>query len=291
MEKVACGFSKTAHKEVFVSLTMNLDDIGPYCTGLGILRSTIADGVAMPSVRLDLSHGAVGEMADVYSCTHSILNCLFPDKSADDWKDVVKKITTQIKRLKSKKKAKLGEYLVQKVTVSTDIVELEAEGEGENMADNSVQCNLLGKQNAALQKEVQRLRAENVKLKEKLDSECSEDVMSGKVDELLKIDEKLSAIKAEYDVKCGIITDLEHKISVLTNDSVSLHTKLREANDMLRKLKNGAVLKKQRRQIKYMSKKELKVRNEIDDARSKMNSLTCQLKKSKKDLRDSNYKI
>ena len=291
MEKVACGFSKTAHKEVFVSLTMNLDDIGPYCTGLGILRSTIADGVAMPSVRLDLSHGAVGEMADVYSCTHSILNCLFPDKSADDWKDVVKKITTQIKRLKSKKKAKLGEYLVQKVTVSTDIVELEAEGEGENMADNSVQCNLLGKQNAALQKEVQRLRAENVKLKEKLDSECSEDVMSGKVDELLKIDEKLSALKAEYDVKCGIITDLEHKISVLTNDSVSLHTKLREANDMLRKLKNGAVLKKQRRKIKYMSEKELKVLNEIDDARSKMNSLTCQLKKSKKDLRASNSKV
>ena len=166
MEKVACGFSKTAHKEVFVSLTMNLDEIGPYCTGLGILRSTIADGVAMPSVRLDLSHGAVGEMADMYSCTHCILNCLFPDKSADDWKDVVKKITTQIKRLKSKKKAKLGEYLVQKVTVSTDSVE--AEGEGENMADNSVQCNLLGKQNAALQKEVQRLRDENVKLKEKL---------------------------------------------------------------------------------------------------------------------------
>ena len=62
---------------------------------------------------------------------------------------------------------------MQKVTVSTDSVE--AEGEGENMADNSVQCNLLGKQNAALQKEVQRLRAENVKLKEKLDSECSED--------------------------------------------------------------------------------------------------------------------
>ena len=185
MEKVACGFSKTAHKEVFVSLTMNLDDIGPYCTGLGILRSAIADGVAMPSVRHDLSHGAVGEMADVYSCTHSILNCLFPDKSADDWKDVVKKITTQIKRLKSKKNAKPGEYLVQKVTLTVSTDGVEAEGEGENMADNSVQCNLLGKQNAALQKEVQRLRAENVKLKEKLDSECSEDVLSGKVDELL----------------------------------------------------------------------------------------------------------
>ena len=102
MEKVARGFSKTAHKEVIVSLTMNLDDIG---SGLGILRSTIAYGVAMPSVRLDLSHDAVGEMADMYSSTHGILNCLFPDKPADDWKDVVKKITTQIKGLKSKKKA------------------------------------------------------------------------------------------------------------------------------------------------------------------------------------------
>ena len=80
----------------------NLDDIG---SGLGILRSTIAYGVAMPSVRLDLSHDAVGEMADMYSSTHGILNCLFPDKPADDWKDVVKKITTQIKGLKSKKKA------------------------------------------------------------------------------------------------------------------------------------------------------------------------------------------
>ena len=54
MEKVACGFSKTAHKDLFVTFTMNLDAIGPYCAGLGIYRSTVADGVPMPSVRLDL---------------------------------------------------------------------------------------------------------------------------------------------------------------------------------------------------------------------------------------------
>ena len=67
---------------------MNLDTIGPYCTGLGILRTTTADGVPMPSVRLDRSHGAVGEIADVHRCTHDLLNSLFPDKSAEDWKYV-----------------------------------------------------------------------------------------------------------------------------------------------------------------------------------------------------------
>ena len=40
---------------------------------------------------------------------------------------------------------------------------------------------------------------------------------------MCRIDEKLSALKAEYDVKCRNITDLEHKISVLTNENVSLH--------------------------------------------------------------------
>ena len=85
MEKVACGFSKTTNKDVFLTLTMNLDAIGPYCSGLGILQSTIADGVPMPSVRVELSHGAVGEIADMYSCAHDLLNTLFPDNSAEEW--------------------------------------------------------------------------------------------------------------------------------------------------------------------------------------------------------------
>ena len=78
-------------EEFTAALKMNLDAIGPYCSGLGILRSMIADGVPMPSVRLDLSRGAVGEIADVYSCAHDLLNTLFMDKSAEEWKDVVKK--------------------------------------------------------------------------------------------------------------------------------------------------------------------------------------------------------
>ena len=81
----------------------------------------------MPSVRLDLSHGAVEEIADVYGCTHDILHSFFPDMSAEDWKDVVKKITTQTK-----------------MTMSTD--NIETEGEGKNLSDDSIQCNLLGNQ-------------------------------------------------------------------------------------------------------------------------------------------------
>ena len=215
MEKVACGFSKTTNKDVFLTLTMNLDAIGPYCSGLGILRSTIADGIPILSVRLELSHGAVGEIADMYSCAHDLLNALFPDKSAEEWKDVVKKITTQAKRLRSKQKAKLGEYLVKTVTMSSE--NIETEGEGNNLLDESMQCDsMLGKQNAALQKEIQKLRDENEKLKGKL--QCSEELLSGKVDVLLKIDEKLSALKTEYDVKCMNVTDMEHKTSILSNE-------------------------------------------------------------------------
>ena len=109
--------------EVFLTWTMNLDAIGPYCSGLGILRSTIADGIPMPSVRLELSHGAVGEIADMYSCAHDLLNALFPDKSAEEWKLVIKK--PQAKRLRSKQKTKLGEYLVKTVTMSSENIETE----------------------------------------------------------------------------------------------------------------------------------------------------------------------
>ena len=38
---------------------------------------------------------------------------------------------------------------------------IEPEVEGKNLSDDSIQCNLLGKQNLALQKEVQKLREEN----------------------------------------------------------------------------------------------------------------------------------
>ena len=57
---------------------------------------------------------------------------------------------------------------------------IETEGEGNNLLDESMQCDsMLGKQNAALQKEMHKLRDENTKLKEK---ECSEELLSGKVD-------------------------------------------------------------------------------------------------------------
>ena len=146
MEKVACGFSKTTNKDVFLTLTMNLDAIGPYCSGLGILQSTIADGVPMPSVRVELSHGAVGEIADMYSCAHDLLNTLFPDNSAEEWKLVVKK--TQAKRLRSKQKAKLGNYLVTTVTMSSENIETGGEGEGNNVLDEPMPCDsMLGRQN------------------------------------------------------------------------------------------------------------------------------------------------
>ena len=79
----------------------------------------------MPSVRVELSHGAVGEIADVNSCAHDLLNTLFPDKAAEEWKDAVKKITTQAKRLRSQQKSKLGEYLVKYVTMSSENIETE----------------------------------------------------------------------------------------------------------------------------------------------------------------------
>ena len=41
----------TKLKEAYLSLTMNLGEIGPYCTGLGIFRATVADGASIPSVR------------------------------------------------------------------------------------------------------------------------------------------------------------------------------------------------------------------------------------------------
>ena len=70
-----------------MSLTMNLDAIAPYYSvyWFGILRSTIADGVPMPSVRLEWCSR---EISDVHSCTHDLLNYHFPDKSAEDWKYV-----------------------------------------------------------------------------------------------------------------------------------------------------------------------------------------------------------
>ena len=117
MERAACGFAKTDHKEAYIALTVNLDSIGPFCTGLGIFRSTVADGASIPSVRGELGNGAILELAALYVPAHEILNCLFPDISADDWKVRINKIRVQKTRLKSKNITKLGEYLVEKVTV------------------------------------------------------------------------------------------------------------------------------------------------------------------------------
>ena len=82
MERAACGFAKTDHKEAYISLTVNLEAIGPFCTGLGIFRSTVADGASIPSVRGELGNGAILELAAVYVPAHDILHCLFPDMSA-----------------------------------------------------------------------------------------------------------------------------------------------------------------------------------------------------------------
>ena len=59
MERADCGFDKTRHKEAYLSLTMNLGEIGPYCSGLGIFRATVADGASLPSVRGELGNGAI----------------------------------------------------------------------------------------------------------------------------------------------------------------------------------------------------------------------------------------
>ena len=103
---------------------MNLDAIGPYCTGLGIFRSTVADGASIPSVRGDLCQGAILELAEVYVPSHDVLHCLFPDMSADDSQVLVNKIRVQKTRLKSRNITKLAEYLAQKATVTTDTVEM-----------------------------------------------------------------------------------------------------------------------------------------------------------------------
>ena len=78
IEIVACGVQKTSHKDVFINLTMNMDSIGPFCTELGICRSTVSDGVSLPSVRGDMCHGASIELVNVYGNPHNILHCLFP---------------------------------------------------------------------------------------------------------------------------------------------------------------------------------------------------------------------
>ena len=83
MERAAFGFGKTDHKEAYIALTVNLDSIGPFCTGLGIFRSTVADGDPIPSVRGELGNGAILELVALYVPAHEILNCLFPDISAD----------------------------------------------------------------------------------------------------------------------------------------------------------------------------------------------------------------
>ena len=98
MEKVACGFSKTGHKEVFLSL----DAIGLHCTGLGSFGPPLPILFLCHPRDLTCVGGAVVELAEVYGSTHDILYCLFPDMTDQDWKAIVHKINTQAKQLKSK---------------------------------------------------------------------------------------------------------------------------------------------------------------------------------------------
>ena len=73
--------SKKNHKDVFITLTTDMDAImiGPFCTKLGICRSVVSDGLSMPSGRDELCHGAVIELVNVYDSAHNILHCLFPE--------------------------------------------------------------------------------------------------------------------------------------------------------------------------------------------------------------------
>ena len=114
-----CGFTKNKNKDVFNMLSTGMDAIGPFCTQLGIWRFAISDGLSMPSVRDELCHGAVIELVNVYDSAHNILHCLFPEKSAHDWKAFGHKIAMQAKRLRTKRKTKLGVYLWNEVKLLT----------------------------------------------------------------------------------------------------------------------------------------------------------------------------
>ena len=168
--------------------------LGRYCTGLWIYRSTVADGVPMPSVRLDICHGAVVELVQVYGNAHNILHCLFPDMSTQDWKAIGHKVTMQTKRLKAKNNTKLGEYLVKKVG------EVEKEGQGKAC---SVRCDLLDKQILALKKELHKAKYERLNLK----LECSDDVLAGKEDVFLKTlfitNTHRCVVAASYQIRIG----------------------------------------------------------------------------------------
>ena len=72
-------YKKKNHKDVFITLTTDMDGIGPFCTQLGICRSVVSRGLSMPSVRDELCYGAVTELVNVYDSAHNILHCLFPE--------------------------------------------------------------------------------------------------------------------------------------------------------------------------------------------------------------------
>ena len=94
MEKVACNFMKADNKLVFMKSSMNLDAIGPYCSGLKIFRSTATDGFPMPAVRPVMCHSAITEINGVYGIgiACEILHCFFPETSCQNWKALVHKI-------------------------------------------------------------------------------------------------------------------------------------------------------------------------------------------------------
>ena len=93
--------------------------------------------------------------------------------------------------------------------------------------------------------------------------ECSEDVVSGHKKTPSKLDVKWIILKDEYDAKSKVLTELQHNICLLSHERDSIHIKLRQANDMVKQLNSGAVLQKQRRKIKYMSQKEIKLQTKI----------------------------
>lgn len=321
MERVACGFQKTPHKDVFITLTTDIDDIGPFCTELGICRSTVSDGIFMPPVRDDMCHGAVIELVNVYGSAHQILHTLFPDKSVEDLKALCHKIVIQAKRLGKKNKTKLGEYLVEKVGVKKEIegekavmgkkgAEGEKEVDGEKGVEGEIEVEskkgleakkevlaenkfkkvqaenkLLFKQNQVLRKELQKLKKETEMLNFKL--EYSEDVVVEKDDVLEKLEVLYGTLKDECDAKSKGLTDLEETMSMVKNETVLLCMKLKEANDAVRKFKSGAISKKHRRRINYLSEKQTQMQNEIEDTvscRNQVKLLTLRLEQNNKKL-------
>ena len=281
MEKITSEFMAADNKETFLESCMNLDIIGPFCTAHNIFRSTITEGFAMSADKSELCNGAIVELVEVYDSVFEILHCLYPDISTQDWKATVHKINTQAKRLrvKSKNKRKLGEFLKQRITYSTtdELEKQDQHGEHSKSGNGSVQCGMLDKENVTLKVKMQKLNDENDKVK--LELQCSEEMLSGKKEELSKLESDYTKLKEECEAKNKLVTDLEGKMCILTAE-------LNEQKELAKsgRIKYNAV----RRKAKYLSEKEKRIEHKlnkhdsIQELQLKVDKLKRQLERSKR---------